>query len=98
MEAAAVGAAYDLIAERWQDGRLDPAAGLPQHARALRLLDAAPGDWALSVGCGCSTRLNRAIRAHGLAIEGIDVSARMLDLARQADPDQVLHLADACDW
>jgi predicted TPR repeat methyltransferase len=38
------------------------------------------------------------MRVHGMRIEGIDISARMLALARQADPDVLLHHADVCAW
>lgn len=90
--------AYDLLAERWLDGAFDQDSGLPQHARALSFLDRRDGAWALNVGCGCNTRFNRLLRAHGLQIEGIDVSARMIALARVADPAVVLHHADVCTW
>jgi predicted TPR repeat methyltransferase len=33
-----------------------------------------------------------------LRIEGIDISERMLALARAADPDVLLHHADLCAW
>jgi len=90
--------AYDTLAERWLDEAFDPANGFTQHERALSLLGDAAGGWALNVGCGCNTRFNPLLRAHGLQIEGIDVSARMLALAQAADPDVTLHQADICDW
>jgi predicted TPR repeat methyltransferase len=69
-----------------------------QHARALAYLrDPSPG-WALNVGCGGNTRFNAVLRQRGLALEGVDVSERMLALARQADPGVALHHADVCDW
>jgi SAM-dependent methyltransferase len=90
--------AYDLIADRWADGSFDPQNGVALHARALAFLgDASPG-WALNVGCGGNTRLNALLRQRGLSLEGIDVSERMLALARLADPGVVLHHADVCDW
>lgn len=90
--------AYDQLAERWLDGVFDGANGLRQHQRALAFLAPAAGGWALNVGCGCSSRFNRLLRAHGLRIEGVDVSARMLELARTADPEVVLHHADIRHW
>ncbi|MCC2958571.1 class I SAM-dependent methyltransferase [Massilia sp. IC2-477] len=91
-------AAYDLLAERWLDAAFDPLNGLAQHERALAFLNQAVGGWALNAGCGCNTRFNAAMRLHGLQLEGIDLSARMLALAAEADPDIVLHQADLCDW
>jgi len=98
MSQPSTAAAYDLIADRWVDGRFPPQNGVALHARALALLrDASPG-WALNVGCGGNTRFNALLRHRGLSLEGIDVSERMLVLARAADPDVVLHHADVCAW
>lgn len=90
--------AYDEIAERWRDHDFDPHNGLVQHERALRFLGAEGEGWALNVGCGCNTRFNSLMRAHHLHIEGIDVSGRMIELARAADPTLSLHHADVCTW
>lgn len=90
--------AYDEIAERWRDQEFDPHNGLVQHERALRFLGAEGDGWALNVGCGCNTRFNSLMCAHHLHIEGIDVSGRMIELARQADPTLSLHHADVCAW
>lgn len=98
MQAPSTAAAYDLLAERWQDGSFDGANGISQHQRALAFIEPEAGAWALNVGCGCSTRFNPLFRHHGLRIEAVDLSARMVGLARAADPDVVLHHADACDW
>lgn len=92
-----VASAYDVLAARWLDEAFDPANGMRLHQRALAFL--APGaGWALNVGCGCNTRFNSLMREHGLQLEGIDISARMLALAAAADPAVVLHHADVCDW
>lgn len=91
-------AAYDLLAERWLDDRFSKDDGLPQHQRALAFLEAGMGGWALQVGCGCNTRFNALLRSHGLQLEGIDASERMVALARAADPSAVVHHADACTW
>ena len=87
-----------MLAERWRDGVFDPANGMRQHARALAFLAPRPGAWALNVGCGCNTRFNPLMREHDLQLEGIDVSAQMIALARAADPAVVLHQADVCAW
>ena len=95
---AAIASAYDAIAERWLDGRFSPDNGVRQHELALAFLAPAADGWALNVGCGCSTRLSAPLRARGLRIEGVDISARMIALAAQADPDAILHHADICSW
>jgi len=95
---AAIASAYDAIAERWLDGRFSRDNGVRQHEGALAFLGPAADGWALDVGCGCSTRLHALLRARGLRIEGVDISARMIALAAKADPDVVLHHADICSW
>lgn len=98
MPRPSIAAAYDQLAERWLDGSFDAANGLRQHERALAFLGPGGGGWALHAGCGCNTRFNPLFRRHGLRIEGVDLSARMLALGRAADPEVVLHHADLCDW
>ncbi|MGE0313087.1 MAG: class I SAM-dependent methyltransferase [Lautropia sp.] len=95
---AAIAAAYDRIAERWLEHRFDAGNGVAAHVRALALLDDAPGGWALNAGCGCNPRFSPLLRARGLRIEGVDISARMVELARTADPQATIHHADLCDW
>jgi predicted TPR repeat methyltransferase len=98
MDHAHIASAYDSIAERWLDARFDRDNGLRQHEHALRFLPPGEGGWALNVGCGCNTRFNALFRHAGLRIEGVDLSARMIALAREADPDVLLHHADICAW
>jgi predicted TPR repeat methyltransferase len=98
MDHAAIASSYDEIADRWLDVQFNQANGLHQHQRALSFLGDAHGGWALNAGCGCNTRFNALMRGHGLHIEGIDISARMIALAREADPAVLLHHADICAW
>lgn len=98
MPTPSTAAAYDLLAERWQDAAFNGANGIGQHERALAFVDGTGEGWALNVGCGCNTRFNPLMRARGLRIEGVDVSARMIALARAADPEAELHHADITDW
>lgn len=98
MQPPSTAAAYDQLAERWLDGVFDASNGLRQHERALAFLAPAADGWALNVGCGCNTRFNPLLRRHGLMIEAVDLSARMLALAQAADPEVVLHQADILDW
>lgn len=97
MEPSAIGAAYDALAGRWGDDALDPRYGQRQLRTALAFVGEAEG-WALNAGCGCNTRFNAPMRERGLRIEGVDVSARMIALARDADPEVLLHHADIAGW
>ena len=98
MPSPSIGAAYNRIADRWLDDRFSRDNGVAQHRRALSFLVASGRGVALNAGCGCNTRFNGLMRAQGLAIEGLDVSRRMVELARASDPDVVVHHADVCEW
>jgi len=98
MDHAGIASAYDAVADRWLDGRFNAENGIRLHAQALRFLDGASDGWALNVGCGCNTRFNGLMRGCGLRIEGIDISERMLELAREADPTVLYHHGDVCAW
>lgn len=98
MQRSSIASAYDLLAERWMDEAFERSNGMRQHAHALSFLGEPREGWALNAGCGCNTRFNALMRGRGLRIEGIDISERMLALARAADPDVLLHHADLCAW
>ena len=97
MNNEAIGAAYDQLADRWLDDRFPADNGISQHIRALSFLPRRAGA-ALNVGCGCNTRISRLLRDNGLDPEGVDISKRMVELARAADPATPIHHADICDW
>jgi predicted TPR repeat methyltransferase len=94
---ASVAAAYDELADRWRDDRFPNDNGLAQHTRALAFLTQAGGA-ALIVGCGCNTRFNPLLHQKGLTLEGVDISHRMVEGAREADPTATIHHADICEW
>ncbi|QKV55522.1 class I SAM-dependent DNA methyltransferase [Comamonas antarctica] len=94
---AAIASAYDQLADRWRDGTFNPDDGVEQFRRALRFLGEGEG-WALNVGCGCNTRFNALLRARELRLEGVDISQRMIAMARRADPAVLLQHADVCAW
>lgn len=98
MQPSTIACAYDTMAENWLDAQFGHVDGMRQHRQALAFLGAQTGGWALHVGCGCSTRFNSLLRGRGLQLEGIDVSARMVALARAADADVRVHHGDVCDW
>lgn len=50
------------------------------------------------MGCGASGRIVALLLAQGFAVEGLDLSPRMLDLARARHPQVTLHHADICEW
>lgn len=96
MEPHEVAASYDQIAQRWADESFNRANGIAQHRRALQFVK--NRGRALDVGCGCSGRFIDLLLAEGYAVEGLDLSAEMLRLARRQHPAMVLHQADICAW
>jgi len=86
---------YDRIAQDWLSPHLD-RNGIPQHERALQFRPSVGR--AIDIGCGCHGRFLRLLGAHGYSAEGLDISARMLELARQRFPDITFHHADVCTW
>lgn len=102
MKASHIAAAYNLLAERWLDDQFNQVNGIEQHQRALAFLADGSGEdvdgWMLNVGCGCNTRFNPLMHARQLRIEGIDISERMIALAKAADPEVILYHADAVSW
>jgi 2-polyprenyl-3-methyl-5-hydroxy-6-metoxy-1,4-benzoquinol methylase len=90
-----VGQNYDLIADLWREDRMQ-ANGIPQLERAIRF--ARNRRFALDVGCGCSGRFIGRLATAGFQVEGIDVSEKMIALARQSHPHISFQHADICEW
>lgn len=86
---------YDQIARWWQEN-VPPSYGLTALRLALRF--APSNGTALDVGCGSQGRFMQALREHGFQTEGLDVSAEMIVLARERDPDSTYHIADVSTW
>lgn len=97
MTHARVAAAYDELVDRWHDHHFPKTDGITQVARSLAFLKE-PGGACLNVGCGCNTRFNALLREKGLNLEGVDISPRMVEAARLADPATTIHRADICEW
>lgn len=95
MQPAEIAGSYDSIAHRWLDPDL-AMNGIRQHEHALRFR--AGGGLALDVGCGCNGRFFRLLENHGYDVEGLDVSAQMLALAKARNPGVTFHHADVCEW
>ena len=91
-----IGRNYDQIAERWFDDSFPRTNGIEQHERAVAFLDSRRN--ALDIGCGCNGRIIDHLLGHGFSVEGIDVSSRMIELARKRHPAVTFHHADIIDW
>ena len=96
MQPADIARSYDAIAHQWLEPHLE-TNGIRQHEQALKFRPEQSGR-ALDVGCGCHGRFIRLLTKRGYAVEGLDVSERMIALAREREPQVTFHHADACEW
>lgn len=91
-----VAASYDQIASRWAGPTFNRANGIEAHRRALKFF--AGHGVALDVGCGSSGRFIDLLQGEGFEVEGLDLSAEMLRLARERHPNVRFHHADVRTW
>lgn len=95
MKAAEIADSYDSIAHQWLEPHLS-TNGIRQHECALKFRPR--GGLALDVGCGCSGRFLGLLDSHGYEVDGLDVSAQMIALARTRNPNTTFYHADVCEW
>jgi SAM-dependent methyltransferase len=95
MQPSEIAGSYDSIARQWLGPHL-AKNGIRQHEHALKFRPG--GGLALDVGSGCNGRFIRLLAGHGYEVEGLDVSAKMIALAREREPGVTFHHADVCEW
>jgi len=96
METRETASNYDKIAHHWASDAFDSMNGIPQHERAIQFLKRSES--AIDVGCGSNGRVIDLLLSRGFQVEGLDISAEMLALAKRRHPEVVFHHADICDW
>ena len=96
MDPQEVGKSYDLIAHRWRSDRFPQDNGIAQHEKAIAFTTLRGP--ALDIGCGASGRIIDLLQDYGFAPEGLDISGKMLALARSRHPHITFHQADICQW
>jgi SAM-dependent methyltransferase len=95
MDPEALGHEYDKIASHWQEPLLR-TNGLAQFEKAIRFTkNRGP---ALDIGCGSSGRFIDLLGKHGFVPEGLDVSERMIALAKTSHPEIQFYRADISEW
>lgn len=95
MNPAEIADSYDSIAHQWLEPHL-ATNGVRQHEHAVTFRQG--GGLALDVGCGCSDRFIQLLKSHGYEVEGLDVSAQMIALAKTRNPNVTFYHADVCEW
>lgn len=96
MTPADIARSYDQLADHWHSDAFPRSNGIGAHERAIAFVQRRVR--ALDVGCGSSGRIIDLLAGHGFAVEGLDVSPRMIELARQRNPEITFHHADICAW
>jgi len=90
-----IGRIYDTITDQWQDPK-NPLTGLTEHERAMQFVKTR--DYGLDVGCGCNGRFVDLLTNYGFHVEGVDISEKMINLARQRHPKIAFYHEDICTW
>lgn len=96
MKPTEIGKAYNQITHLWESNDFDINNGIEQHKRAVTF--AKGRGHALDIGCGCTGRFIELLLDEGFSPAGIDVSADMLDIARQRHPNINFVQADICEY
>jgi SAM-dependent methyltransferase len=95
MQPEEIGRSYDTIAHVWQESNIQ-SNGISEFERAIKF--AKTHNHALDIGCGSSGRFFDLLLKSGFQVEGIDVSEKMIVLAKERHPNIPLHHADICTW
>lgn len=90
------GKAYDTITHLWETEEFNRNNGIEAHKRAIGFVE--HKGLALDVGCGCTGRFIDLLQSEGFSPEGIDVSGKMIELARHRHPEVVFYQQDICEW
>lgn len=96
MDSDQIGKKYDKVAEWWNKNHLHSSYGLQQIEKAIAFTEIKNA--ALDVGCGSGGRVIRLLEAHGFQVTGVDVSQKMLDIARRNHPGAEFHLSGIEQW
>ncbi len=96
MKPIETGKAYDQITHLWQRESFNRQNGIAAHEKALGF--AQPEGNALDIGCGCTGRFLDLLVSRGFQYTGLDVSAKMIELARQRNPDVCFYHQDICEF
>lgn len=90
------GKKYDKIAEWWHEQHKDSDYGMKSFDRAFQFVE--NRNSCLDVGCGAGGRFLKKLESEKFKITGIDVSEKMIRLAKINHPGQIFIKDDICNW
>ena len=96
MKPEEIGKAYDQITERWAADTFNMSNGIAQHEKAMTFSQ--NRGKALDIGCGRTGRFIEMLSQAGFDVSGLDVSKKMLSLAKQRHPQITFVHADICSY
>lgn len=96
MEPIELGKKYDKIANWWHQQHHSGDYGLEALKKAMAFHSGIKRT--LDVGCGAGGRFINELIAKGSSIHGIDVSERMIQIARDNHPNEIFEVQDICSW
>ena len=96
MNPTETGKKYDTITHLWESEKFNRQNGVEAHKRALQFVRRRGR--ALDVGGGGTGRFIDLLQEQGFTPEGVDISAKMLSLARDRHRDVAFHHQDICQW
>lgn len=90
-----IGKAYNQITHIWNSEEFDINNGISQHKKAISFVKSRGN--ALDVGCGCTGRFIDLLQGEGFTPSGLDISDKMLNIARKKHPDIRFVQGDICE-
>lgn len=91
-----IGKAYDQITSLWENESFNRLNGIEQYKKAISFSNTRGK--VLDIGCGCTGRFIELLSKEGFLPEGLDISEKMLTLAREKHPKIKFHHQDICLW
>jgi trans-aconitate methyltransferase len=96
MKPEKIGEKYNKVAKWWHEHHYNSNYGMKQIERAIQYCK--NFEKALDVGCGSGGRIISKLLETGFKVKGIDVSDKMLELAKANHPEVEFELSDICSW
>ncbi len=96
MEPIITGKKYDKVADWWDEKHQNSEYGMEQIKRAVKYCNNKKS--ALDIGCGSGGRIINHLEKSGFEVTGIDVSTRMVELAKSNHPNAQIQFGDISNW